>query len=737
MSHNVNVAIASKAEIQVKFDLYHELLSDSITLAENISELSGDTVTSSTLSTGLALISENTILQTRLLLQYPSGSTPIKISPNVDTNGSIGSQINVRWDDFITRVQQLKVVIDRLLSGHPDSMDIILPKINNFTRLELNPADLIQYYTNTISNPTDYPRLGVGSVVFQRRSRGSVSMSDVDFADRVDVPPIFSIGTVYDIRSNIIVLHTHVGEFELTDNTFTIDGSTNENYYNDKLSVVLNGEQSPIFVTSGMVEDFGVGGSSVDRDTPQNAGYLSNTNQTGILTVTSLRSHDSALGSQTNHKPSINITTSVNTINTTVQTNVNTFTANHESIFGHHTDGNITGIIQQMQALVRKASIANSYFQALPSAEQKAAGFTDPELTTLHKIVSSDSLFPLINDVNTSGNVFLDKLHEVAKNKTTLLISEETKNLLTSTGDGTTSVFTLSDSVEPSSHGLLTVKVNDVLKSQTTKVNGKFSGVGQFSYTFDEPNPPITKSTVGLSANIPTSTDSVTSPVVHANFPANNAVDISSFTSISITFSKAMNRSTINTSNIIIKRDSDNTIISGVFTYLDNIGGFAGGVVTFNPSASLQYGESHSVIIGTGVVDFAGLALKTSHSFKFTTFSGNSNKIYFLTGTETGSPISHIPGSGQSISVLEETIVPTIDSETRSASYSEQIIGSGGLESPSGIDRLTELLNKLITTISDLDSALKAIEINKFSKNYDSSNSLNVALKSLWSLLRA
>ena len=42
MSHSFSIVDAQPALIQAKLDLYHELLSDSITLAANISELSGD-----------------------------------------------------------------------------------------------------------------------------------------------------------------------------------------------------------------------------------------------------------------------------------------------------------------------------------------------------------------------------------------------------------------------------------------------------------------------------------------------------------------------------------------------------------------------------------------------------------------------------------------------------------------------------------------------------------------------
>ena len=376
MSHNFDTVNAQPALIQAKLDLYHELLSDSITLAANISELSGDSVSSST-----------------------TNGVVTKTKPNESTDGSIGSRIDLKWDEFIIGVQELKIVINTLRSGHPKSLDKLLPKINNFTRLELDQADI------DAVNYDVFPRITRGSRIYQRTSRAYVEPDPVSDPPQ-HAPPTFTIGTVYDIRDNIVVVHPHTGSFELSDNTDTSDA----NYYNDQISVVLGGEQNPVMVTTGMVE------TSNGNFVPTNGTFLSTNsslNMPGQIKVLSLRSHDGTAGSQTVHKPAIDITTNVNTINNTVQTKVTEYTNNHNSIFGD------SGIIAQMQSLVRKASIAISYFQALPTAEQKLLGFKDPVLTTLHTLITTAALFP-------SGNTFLDALHAVSKDKTTLFTLKET-----------------------------------------------------------------------------------------------------------------------------------------------------------------------------------------------------------------------------------------------------------------------------------------------------------------------
>ena len=67
----------------------------------------------------------------------------------------------------------------------------------------------------------------------------------------------------------------------------------------------------------------------------------------------------------------------------------------------------------------------------------------------------------------------------------------------------------------------------------------------------------------------------------------------------------------------------------------------------------------------------------------------------------------------------DEIKTTSIDSETRSASYSEAIIGLNGLESPNGIDRLNTLLSTLTSTIKALDNAITTIEIDETSDSQE------------------
>ena len=117
---------------------------------------------------------------------------------------------------------------------------------------------------------------------------------------------------------------------------------------------------------------------------------------------------------------------------------------------------------------------------------------------------------------------------------------------------------------------------------------------------------------VVLSASAPDTTPPSISNVV----PASGATNVSAGANILITFSEAMNASTINTSTIEL-RNAANLQVSGSVTYDQ-----ATRVATFDPSAALPLGASLTVTVrggSTGVKDAAGNALAANYSSSFIT----------------------------------------------------------------------------------------------------------------------
>ena len=758
MSYTFATAEAQPALIQAKVDEYHEVLSDSITLASNMSELSGDSVFKSTLTSDtLNLITKNVILQQELLLKHSGSNISVTIRPNLSANGSIGSQIDSKWDVFILAVQELKRVIKQLLTERQDSLVNLLPILNNFARLELLQSDIDSLDTSI------YPRLAVGVIVYQKITcgvLGHVEISDTDVETihtELDVPPLYAMGQIYDIRNNIIVIHpANLG----TSLTWQSSASFPAGGTAGNLSILHIGQTSPIFVNSSTHspptidsltgQDVYESSSATFHNCmtvpanrssiPPSGLFLSEDNLPPPISVLSTRTKDVFTGSTSAHLPGINIGTSVATINNTVESKTSLYTSNHTSIFGFTDSANpnnsIVGIIQNMQTLIRQASIANSYFQSLPSDEQKALGFKDPVLTTLHKLATTPEMFPETppgSGVFSGGNLFLDILHKVSKDKSTILITEDTKELLTTIGDGTTRTYTLSEAIPVSDHDRVTVTSNGVVKKIATKNNGIFNIEGVFGISFDNPYPSRDIFVDGLITQRPESIDPEISPTVFGQYPAINSSGVSTFTGvltpIAITFKKRMNSSTINTDTFIITEKSTGDILSGTIVYEDNTDGYAGSVVKFFTDSVLNYDSTYTITLGTGVTDDVGNPLESNFSYDFTTFSGNSDTLYFIK--------EHTPKLNDTITVISEEITTTIDTETRSASFSESIIGENGLNNPSGFDQLNTLLSLLLTANTNLSSSIKALEINPRSANYENAQPVNIALKSLWSLFRA
>lgn len=94
-------------------------------------------------------------------------------------------------------------------------------------------------------------------------------------------------------------------------------------------------------------------------------------------------------------------------------------------------------------------------------------------------------------------------------------------------------------------------------------------------------------------------------PTVLSTTPANAAV-VPSNTSITATFSEAVDPSTVNTSTFIV------TGLTGTVTY-------SGTTATFTPSTTLTSSTSYTVTITTGVKDLARNAMNSNYTWSFTT----------------------------------------------------------------------------------------------------------------------
>lgn len=113
----------------------------------------------------------------------------------------------------------------------------------------------------------------------------------------------------------------------------------------------------------------------------------------------------------------------------------------------------------------------------------------------------------------------------------------------------------------------------------------------------------------------PSPSPAPTTPSVTAKSPAANANNVSLNKVISVTFSEAMNASTINSTSFTLKQGTVN--ISGTVAY-------QGTTATFAPTSPLTAGTTYTVSITTDMKSAAGIAIPAINSW---TFSTGSNAV--------------------------------------------------------------------------------------------------------------
>lgn len=101
-----------------------------------------------------------------------------------------------------------------------------------------------------------------------------------------------------------------------------------------------------------------------------------------------------------------------------------------------------------------------------------------------------------------------------------------------------------------------------------------------------------------------------TAPVVSSTDPLNNATAVALNKVLAITFSKAMNPSTISATTFTLKKGTSE--VSGTITY-------TGTVASFTPSVALSGSTAYTATITTGAKDLAGNALAANTAWSFTT----------------------------------------------------------------------------------------------------------------------
>jgi len=127
-------------------------------------------------------------------------------------------------------------------------------------------------------------------------------------------------------------------------------------------------------------------------------------------------------------------------------------------------------------------------------------------------------------------------------------------------------------------------------------------------------------------------------PTVVSTVPANGAASVAVNTTISATFSEAMNAATINAATFTVTGPGATPVAGAV--------AFAGTTATFTPTAALANGTLFTATITTGAKDAGGAALATNFAWTFTT-------------TSTPTVTSTVPNNGATNVPLNQKITAT------------------------------------------------------------------------------
>lgn len=262
--------------------------------------------------------------------------------------------------------------------------------------------------------------------------------------------------------------------------------------------------------------------------------------------------------------------------------------------------------------------------------ESETTSFTDTGLAQQTTYVYSVA-------ANCTGGVISDRSAETTQSTVTTVditpptvvaSSANPPNNSTGVSSVATAVITFSEPMDPN-----TINTNTF----TLRITGGAAVAGSVTYnpttrsaefksTAGLPNPANITATITTGAkdlagnalatafNWSFTTADQTPPSVIATTPANGANGVSINTLVTVTFSEAMDASTITAANLTMRATESGTAMTGTVAYNTTTH-----VATFTPSATLAQNTSYTVTVSSSVKDAAGNTIGTPYPFVFTT----------------------------------------------------------------------------------------------------------------------
>ena len=149
-------------------------------------------------------------------------------------------------------------------------------------------------------------------------------------------------------------------------------------------------------------------------------------------------------------------------------------------------------------------------------------------------------------------------------------------------------------------------------------------------------------------------TTDTTSPTVSAVYPLANSMSVPLNQKFTVTFSEAMDSSTLTTATFTVKQGV--TIVPGSVSY-------AGLTATFTPASSLIAGSNYNLAITSGAQDLAGNAVTSGglspNPWNFTTISASDTTPTTLSSTSPVDGASTVPINATINAVFSQEMDPT------------------------------------------------------------------------------
>ncbi len=149
-------------------------------------------------------------------------------------------------------------------------------------------------------------------------------------------------------------------------------------------------------------------------------------------------------------------------------------------------------------------------------------------------------------------------------------------------------------------------------------------------------------------------------PIVLVVTPTNGAANVAVGTTVTVTFSEAMDANTINSTTVRLTNSTTSTAVTGVVSYNS-----ANNTATFTPNAPLAFANAYSITVTTGAKDAAGNSVATAFSAIFATMTApDTSPPTVLVVTPTNGAANVAVGTTVTVTFSEPMNAATINSTT-------------------------------------------------------------------------